>query len=82
MTSYIFKSTTILGVYFMDQSSTDYLYIKFSTTKPSFSNLVINGTSYGASSTWQSASTTEWRKVVTSNPMGTTYGYATLNMSN
>tara|TARA_Y100000385_G_scaffold61397_1_gene59997 strand:- start:662 stop:2377 length:1716 start_codon:yes stop_codon:yes gene_type:complete len=82
MTSYIFKSKTITGVYFMDQSSTDYLYIKFSTAKPSFSNLVINGTSYGASSTWQSAGTLEWRKVVTSNPMGTQYGYATLNMSN
>jgi len=82
MTSYIFKGKTITGVYFMDQSSTDYLYIKFSTAKPSFSNLVINGTSYGASSTWQSASTLEWRKVVTSNPMGTQYGYATLNMSN
>ncbi len=82
MTSYIFKSKTIIGVYFMDQSSTDYLYIKFSTTKPSFSNLVINGTSYGASSTWLAADNQTWRKIVTSNPMGTTYGYATLNMSN
>ena len=81
MTSYIFNSKTITGVYYQDQSGTDYLYLKFSTTKPSFSNLVINGTSYGASSTWTSNDTTSWRKVVTSNPMGTTYGYATINMS-
>jgi hypothetical protein len=81
MTSYIFNSKTITGIYFQDQSSTDYLYLYFSTSKPSFSNLVINGTSYGASSTWTSNSTTSWRKAVTGNPMGTTYGFAFLNMS-
>jgi hypothetical protein len=81
MTNYTFNSKTITGVYFQDQSGTDYLYITFSTAKPSFSNLVINGTSYGASSTWTSSGTTGWRKTVTSNPMGTTYGFATLNMS-
>lgn len=81
MTSYIFNGKTITGVYFQDQSSTDYLYLHFSTSKPSFSNLVINGTSYGASSTWSSTSTTSWRKAVTSNPMGTTYGFASINMS-
>ena len=81
MTSYIFNGKTITGVYFQDQSSTDYLYISFSTTKPSFSNLVINGTSYGASSTWSSSGTLSWRKAVSSNPMGTTFGYATINMS-
>ena len=81
MTSYIFNGKTITGVYFQDQSSTDYLYISFSTTKPSFSNLVINGTSYGASSTWTSNGTLSWRKAVSSNPMGTTFGFASLNMS-
>jgi len=81
MTSYIFNGKTITGIYFQDQSSTDYLYLYFSTSKPSFSNLVINGTSYGASSTWSSNSTTSWRKAVTGNPMGTTYGFAFLNMS-
>ena len=81
MTSYNFDGNTIAGVYFLDQSSTDYLYIKFMFTKPSFSNLVINGTSYGASSTWLAADSSTWRKVVTSNPMGTTYGFASINMS-
>ena len=81
MTSYNFDGNTIAGVWFQDQSSTDYLYIKFMFTKPSFSNLVINGTSYGASSTWLSADSSTWRKVVTSNPMGTTYGFASINMS-
>ena len=81
MTSYIFNGKTITGIYFQDQSYTDYLYISFSTTKPSFSNLVINGTSYGASSTWTSNGTLTWRKAVSSNPMGTTYGFASLNMS-
>ena len=81
MTSYIFNSKTITGIYWQDQNSTDYLYLHFSTTKPSFSNLVINGTSYGASSTWSSNSSTSWRKAVASNPMGTTYGFAFINMS-
>jgi hypothetical protein len=81
MTSYIFNSKTITGLYFQDQSSTDYLYLKFSTTKPSFSNLVINGTSYGASSTWTGIDNLTWRKAATGNPMGTTYGFAFLNMS-
>ncbi len=81
MTSYIFNGKTITGIYFQDQSSTDYLYLKFSTTKPSFSNLVINGTSYGASSTWTSNDSLTWRKAATGNPMGTTYGFAFLNMS-
>ena len=81
MTSYIFNGKTITGIYFQDQSSTDYLYLKFSTTKPSFSNLVINGTSYGASSTWTATDNLTWRKAATGNPMGTTYGFAFLNMS-
>jgi hypothetical protein len=77
-----FKSKTITAIYWQDTSQADTLFIQFSTTKPSFSNLVINGTSYGASSTWTSNSTTSWSKTVTGNPMGTTYGFATLNMSN
>lgn len=76
-----FNGNTITGIYFQDQSQTDYLYIYFSSTKPSFSNLVINGTSYGASSTWTASGNNAWRKIATSNPMGTTYGFATLNMS-
>ena len=68
-------------IYWQDTTGTDTLFISFTTTKPSFSNLVINGTSYGASSTWTSTSTTKWSKVVSGNAMGTTYGFATLNMS-
>lgn len=79
---YGFKSKTIVGIYWQDTSMADTLFIKFSTTKPSFSDLVINGTSYGASTTWTSNSNTSWSKNVTGNPMGTTYGFATLNMSN
>ena len=82
MTNYTFNSKTITGLYWQNNSSgTDYLYIKFGTTKPSFSNLVINGTSYGASSTWLSNDTVSWKKEVASNPMGTTYGFAFVNMS-
>lgn len=79
-----FNGNTITGIYWQDQtgSNPDYLYIYFSSTKPSFSNLVINGTSYGASSTWSASGNNAWRKLSTnSNPMGTTYGFATLNMS-
>ena len=79
---YGFKSNTIVGIYWQDTSMADTLFIRFSTTKPTFSNLVINGTSYGSSSTWTSNSSTSWSKNVTGNPMGTTYGFATLNLSN
>lgn len=81
MTSYIFNSKTITGVYYQTNGSTKYLYLKFSTSKPSFSNLVINGTSYGASYQWSAADTYTWRKVVSSNPMGTQFGFASINMS-
>jgi len=81
MTSYVFNGKTIAEIYWQDTTGTDTLFISFTTTKPSFSNLVINGTSYGASTTWTSTSTTKWGKVVSGNPMGTTYGYAFLNMS-
>ena len=81
MTSYIFNSKTIAELYWQDTGSADTLFISFTTTKPSFSNLVINGTSYGASSTWTSYSTTKWGKNVTGNAMGTTNGFASLNMS-
>lgn len=80
--AYGFKSKTIAEIYWQDTSNADVLFIAFTTTKPTFSNLVINGTSYGASSTWTSYSTTKWGKNVTGNAMGTTSGYATLNMSN
>lgn len=80
--AYGFKSKTIAEIYWQDTTGADTLFISFTTTKPTFSNLVINGTSYGASSTWTSYSTTKWGKGVTGNAMGTTNGYATLNMSN
>jgi len=82
MTNDTFNNKTIIGLYWQNNSSgTDYLYIKFGTTKPSFSNLVINGTSYGASSTWLSNDTVSWKKAVASNPMGTQFGFAFVNMS-
>jgi hypothetical protein len=81
MSNYTFNGKTIAEVYWQDTSGTDTLFISFTTTKPSFSNLVINGTSYGASSTWTSYSTTKWGKTVTGNAMGTTSGFATLNMN-
>lgn len=81
MSAYTFNGKTIAEIYWQDTSQADTLFISFTTTKPSFSDLVINGTSYGASSTWTSNSTTKWSKNVSGNPMGTTYGYATLNMN-
>lgn len=81
MSAYVFNGKTIAEIYWQDTTQTDTLFISFTTTKPSFSDLVINGTSYGASSTWTSTSTTKWSKVVSGNAMGTTYGYATLNMN-
>ena len=66
-----FNGATLTALYWMNSSSgTDYLYIYFSSTKPSFTNIVIDGTSYGASSTWTSASSTVWRKAQSSNIFG------------
>ena len=66
-----FNGATLTAVYWMNSSfGTDYLYIYFSSTKPSFTNIVIDGTSYGASSTWTSASSTVWRKPQSSNIFG------------
>ena len=66
-----FNGATLTALYWMNSSSgTDYLYIYFSSTKPSFTNIVIDGTSYGASSTWTSASSTVWRKPQSSNIFG------------
>lgn len=66
-----FNGGTITGIYYQDSSSgTDYLYIYFSSTKPSFSAISINGQSLGASSTWTSATSTAWRKAYSNNIFG------------
>lgn len=66
-----FNGKTITGLYYQDQSGTDYIYIYFSSTKPSFSAISINGQSLGASSTWTSASSVAWRKTYSNNLFGT-----------
>lgn len=65
-----FNGKTITGLYYQDQSGTDYIYIYFSSTKPSFSAISINGQSLGASSTWTSASSVAWRKTYSNNLFG------------
>lgn len=66
-----FNGKTITGIYFQN-SSTDYIYIYFSSTKPSFSAISINGQSLGGSSSWTSASSTSWRKTYSTNLFGST----------
>ena len=66
-----FNGGTITGMYYQDQSGTDYLYIYFSSTKKSWSALSINGQSLGASSTWTSVNNVAWRKVYSNNIFGT-----------
>jgi hypothetical protein len=65
-----FNGKTITGLYYQDQSGTDYIYIYFSSTKPSFSDISVNGQSLGASSTWTSASSVAWRKTYSNNLFG------------
>ena len=77
-----FNGATLTALYWMNSSSgTDYLYIYFSSTKPSFTNIVINGTSYGASSTWTSASSTVWKKPQSSNIFGSNGTTNSINAS-
>ncbi len=77
-----FNGATLTALYWMNSSSgTDYLYIYFSSTKPSFTNIVINGTSYGASSTWTSASSTVWKKPQSSNIFGSNGTNNSINAS-
>ena len=64
-----FNGATITGIYFQD-SSTDYIYIYFSSTKPSFSAISINGQSLGGSSTWTSVNNVVWRKTYSTNLFG------------
>ena len=70
MSNKSFNGRLITGMYWQNGSTTDYLYIYFNGTKPSWSALSINGQSMGASSTWTSASSTSWRKVYSSNIFG------------
>lgn len=65
-----FNGGTITGMYYQDQSGTDYLYIYFSSTKKSWSALSVNGQSLGASSTWTSVNNVAWRKVYSNNIFG------------
>lgn len=64
-----FNSNTLLGMYWQNNASgTDYVYLYFMGSKPSFTELIIGTTNLGASSSWSSNSTTSWRKAVSSNP--------------
>ena len=59
---------SVTGLYWQNSN---YLYVAFSSTKPTFSGLSINGQSQGGSSSFSSYNSTTWRKYTTSNPFGT-----------
>lgn len=61
------SSQNITGVYWLN-GSTDYIYIYFNSTRKSFSDFRIGGTSYGASTTWSASGSNVWRKAVSTNP--------------
>lgn len=64
-----FNSSPLLGMYWQNNASgTDYVYLYFMGSKPSFTELIIGTTNLGASSSWSSNGTTSWRKAVSSNP--------------
>tara|TARA_B100000902_G_scaffold261006_1_gene247256 strand:+ start:1965 stop:2387 length:423 start_codon:yes stop_codon:yes gene_type:complete len=69
-----FNSGSIAALY--HQGS--YVYFYFTINKPSFSELIIDGTNLGGSSSWSSISNTLWRKQVSSNPFGTSGGVVVL----
>ena len=62
-----FNGATVLNLYWHPDNV---LIITFTGTKPSFSQLNIGGTNYGASSTWISNGTNSWRKNQFSSPFG------------
>ena len=74
-----FNSNTLLGVYWQNNASgTDYVYLVFMGSKPSFTELIIGSTNLGASSSWTSQSGTTWRKAQSSNPFAGTGGTTTV----
>ena len=73
-----FNSSTITALYWQD-SSVDYMHIYFSGTRPTFTNLVINGTSLGASTSWTTIGSDGYRKAYGSNIFGQfSGGFATI----
>jgi hypothetical protein len=52
--------------------NSNYYYIYFSGTVPTWNNITIAGNSLGASSTWQTSGSSGYRKYVTTNYFGTT----------
>ena len=73
-----FDGSTITALYWHD-SSVDYMHIYFSGTRPTFTNLVINGTSLGASITWTPIGSDGYRKAYGSNIFGQfSGGFATI----
>jgi len=77
-----FNSNTLLGIYWQNNASgTDYVYLVFMGSKPSFTELIIGSTNLGASSSWSSQSSTMWRKAQSSNPFAGTGGTTTVQAS-
>ena len=77
-----FNSNTLLGVYWQNNASgTDYVYLVFMGSKPSFTELIIGSTNLGASSSWTSQSSTMWRKAQSSNPFAGSGGTTTVQAS-
>jgi hypothetical protein len=73
-----FDGSTVSALYWHD-SSVDYMYIYFTGTRPTFTNLVINGTSLGASTAWTAIGSDGYRKAFSYNIFGQfSGGYATI----
>ena len=62
-----FNSQSVVALYYQGS----YIYFYFAINKPSFSELIIDGVNFGASSTWTSVNNTLWRKSASTNPFGT-----------
>lgn len=67
-----FNGYTIANFSHLDGSGgTDYIELTFTSGRPSsFSNITINSTSYGSSSSWYTAGSNSWRYNTSTNPFG------------
>ena len=74
MTATSFDGNTLAAVYKFESNFQDYITVIFNTSRTDFDDITINGTSFGASSTWYTAGSNAWRKNTTANPFGTTSG--------
>ena len=74
MTGTSFDGNTIVALYWTTGFGPNQIVFGFSSSKPDFEDLTINGQNMGDSSDWTSTNNNYWSKTTNTNPFGTTSG--------